>query len=468
MCDTIYCSGSGSPFAVSFFGKNSDRNPSEPQAVCIVPGREPASEAMVGGKRLPVKDAGYAFVLSKPSWMAGGEMGMNDRGVAIGNEAVFSRHKPAKDGILGMDILRSALMASASAKEAVDFLCGFVETHEQGGNGAYKGSLYYNNSFLVSDRISAYIVETAGHRWAWRSIAGRDAISNAYSITEDYKRLDAQTRKEIAPVNERAACSDEADPGRKGEKESFKAHVEDRFYLRFTKGEQRRALSLSLLDAFRERAGSAQGGPARPDQAAHAGESEAKASVAAAKTSIAAEAFGVAERPAILDFLSILRSHGPYDPRHPWRRHMESLCVHSGGFPASATTASFAVEYKGEDAAILWFTGTSYPCVSLYKPILLAKGEFIPLWSAYDYSEGAARSHDYWQKQKSWLDRTHAASRSLDPDFAAGRERAQEDLALIANRALAEFVASGDRFSLSVLLQEACAIVAGWEKDCGL
>ena len=437
MCDTVFCSPGAQ--AGSFFGKNSDRTPSEPQSVCIVARRPASDQANVGGKRLAVKDAGLSFVLSKPSWMAGGEMGVNERGVAIGNEAVFSRFKPAKDGILGMDILRAALGASATAKEAVEFICSFVEKFDQGGNGAFRGSLYYDNSFIVSDPAGAFIVETAGHRWAWRAISGRDAISNAYSIVEDYKRLDTQTRKEIAPVNEKASCSDEADPGRKGEKESFKAHVENRFYLRFTKGEERRAISLSLLGDF---------------AAAVAGDKPAALS------------------PAILDFFGVLRSHGHYDPRHPLLKHMESLCVHAGGIPASATTASMAVEYKDAESAIIWFTGTSYPCLSLYKPILLVKGEFIPLWAGYDYGEGSEKSVAYWRKWKDWLDRTKASAKASaeagDPSFLQARDQAQESLAVIAARAFAEVSASGDPSSLAVLKQEAGAVVAGWEKDCGL
>jgi len=91
------------------------------------------------------------------------------------------------------------------------------------------------------------MLETAGKRWAWRKAMIVDAISNAYCIEDDYKRLDTQTRKEIAPVNERAACSDEADPGRRGQRNSWKKHVEDAPYLFFTKGEQRRSTSLAGL-----------------------------------------------------------------------------------------------------------------------------------------------------------------------------------------------------------------------------
>jgi len=75
-------------------------------------------------------------------------MGLNNRGLAIGNEAVFSRFKPDKKGVLGMDILRAALSVCATAKEALNFISSFVERFPQGGNGAYKGKLFIITVFL--------------------------------------------------------------------------------------------------------------------------------------------------------------------------------------------------------------------------------------------------------------------------------------------------------------------------------
>ena len=425
MCDTIFCA--------PFFGKNSDRTPSEPQTICIVPGRTASDSIDSGGWKLEIGDGGLAYLLSKPSWIWGGEMGVNAAGVAIGNEAVFSRFRPVRDGVLGMDILRATLGTAATAKDAVDIICRFVEAHDQGGNGAYKGSLYYDNSFLVSDPEGAFVVETAGRRWAWRPAAPVDAISNAYCIENDYKRLDAQTRKEIAPVNEHMACASEGEPGRIGVRGSFKSHVENRIYLRFSKGEERRALSTSLLGKF-------------------------------------ADAVPVAR--SIADFLDILRSHGPCDPAKPWAGHMKSLCVHAGGIPASATTASLAVEYRKSGSALIWFSASPYPCLSLYKPVILRKGEFIPLWTGYDYDEGSPSSLAAWERCSAWATSSKAArqvsTRSLDQGFAAARTQAQTALAMIADSALADLDVSGDAASLAVLAQEAGAVVAGWEKDCRL
>ena len=51
----------------------------------------------------------HSVILSKPSWMWGAEMGANEHGVCIGNEAIWTRLNSKEDideKLLGMDLVR--------------------------------------------------------------------------------------------------------------------------------------------------------------------------------------------------------------------------------------------------------------------------------------------------------------------------------------------------------------------------
>lgn len=59
--------------------------------------------------QIPQVERTHAVVLSKPAWMWGAEMGANDQGVCIGNEAVWTREPVAPgEALLGMDLVRWA------------------------------------------------------------------------------------------------------------------------------------------------------------------------------------------------------------------------------------------------------------------------------------------------------------------------------------------------------------------------
>ena len=60
---------------------------------------------------IEVKQAAHthAVILSKPAWIWGAEMGSNEHGVAIGNEAVWTKLSCPEDleeRLIGMDLLR--------------------------------------------------------------------------------------------------------------------------------------------------------------------------------------------------------------------------------------------------------------------------------------------------------------------------------------------------------------------------
>ncbi|RLE94467.1 MAG: hypothetical protein DRN04_03505 [Thermoprotei archaeon] len=59
----------------------------------------------------------------------GAEMGVNEYGLAIGNEAVFTKEPYSKTGLTGMNMLRLALECCKTAEEALNFIIGLLEKY---------------------------------------------------------------------------------------------------------------------------------------------------------------------------------------------------------------------------------------------------------------------------------------------------------------------------------------------------
>jgi dipeptidase len=182
MCDTIVVVN---PDRV-LFAKNSDRDANEAQ----LPEWHPAQDHPVGAAvkcthiEIPQVAHTYAVLISRPFWMWGAEIGTNEHGVTIGNEAVFTNQPYAKIGLTGMDMLRLALERSRNRGEAVEAIVELLEGYGQGGGcGFEKPSFTYHNSFIVADPSGAIVLETAGDEWATENVThGVRTISNGLTI----------------------------------------------------------------------------------------------------------------------------------------------------------------------------------------------------------------------------------------------------------------------------------------------
>ncbi|KAL3282937.1 hypothetical protein HHI36_006095 [Cryptolaemus montrouzieri] len=174
------------------FGKNSDRPNGEIQEVVYFPSSESPEPVKCTYIEVESNGSTKAVILSKPNWMWGAEMGSNECGVAIGNEAIWTcdnegDHDPSVKRLLGMDLVRLGLERSSNADEALNVIIQLLEKYGQGGPCSKDDDNFcYHNSFLIADPKSAWVLETSGKHWVAHQVKnGFYNISNVISITTD-------------------------------------------------------------------------------------------------------------------------------------------------------------------------------------------------------------------------------------------------------------------------------------------
>lgn len=316
MCDTLVALPYKTASGALLFGKNSDREPLEAQAICHFP-RKIHQEKTVQCTfiSIPQVELTHEVILSKPFQMWGAEMGANEHGVVIGNEAVFTNVKfdKKKVGLTGMDLLRLGLERGKTAKEALLIIIELLQIYSQNACGGYQNkNFYYHNSFLIADPEEAYILETAGKSWAYSAVYSFGSISNGLTIDDNY--LDAHFEKEDRTLQ--AIFS--------GDPESFMANFSDLIYTKAGRSKERRSCTLSFLKSCKQ--------------------------------------------PTLADFFASLRQHDKED-FHPKKASTGCICMHATGFTnPSDTTGSMVAEIRKNAPSTIWLTGTPHPCMSLYVP----------------------------------------------------------------------------------------------------
>ena len=192
MCDTLGIGPRYTSSGISIFGKNSDREADETQLVLSIPRKTFPERQDLRCTYITIPQTGstHAFVLSKPFWLWGAEMGVNEKGVAIGNEALFTRVKPEKEpGLIGMDLVRLALERSATADEAANITIDLLIKYGQAGPCGYRDKKFsYMNSFIIMDRKSILTLETVGRDYVMKRHTDHAVISNRITTTDDWDR----------------------------------------------------------------------------------------------------------------------------------------------------------------------------------------------------------------------------------------------------------------------------------------
>jgi hypothetical protein len=192
MCDTLCVRHA----AGMWFAKNSDRHPDEAQVVEWHPRRSAGRELHTQYLTLPDRDA-CAFVASRPVWLWGVEHGVNEHGVAAGNQKIWTTQNPRQlpRALLGMDVVRIVLERATSADDALEISTALIETYGQGGSGEPHENEPYFSSFLFADARAGWVLETSDRTWAARPADDGTSISNRVSLGTDWTRASA----DIAP-----------------------------------------------------------------------------------------------------------------------------------------------------------------------------------------------------------------------------------------------------------------------------
>lgn len=352
MCDTFVTLPGRAKKKVLLFGKNSDREPDEAQAIERVRASKHTSRMVrCTYIEVPQQPTTFEVMLSRPFQMWGAEMGVNEHGVVIGNEAVFTRVPIGRknNGLTGMDLLRLALERSRTAQQALECIIELLETYGQDACGGYRNKrFFYHNSFLIADAEEAWVLETAGRHWVAQKVPdGVRSISNCLSIETRYDLISCNA---IAHAQKRG--------WHKGPNDTFnfKKSYSEKLYTTFAKGFSRMKFTQSAAENC---------------------------------------AGGVDVSNAI----EILSSHNlPQHLFQPTKANTASVCMHATGWlNPSTTTGSMIAEVPINGPITVWFTGTSMPCLSVYLPFFFGGRTLANNWQL----PGAKPDQSlWWQAEK--------------------------------------------------------------------
>lgn len=323
MCDTFVLMPGFTENKKFYFGKNSDRDPNEAHEVVIVPEKKYDKDEMLKCTyiSIPQVEKTNKVLLCKPVWIWGAEMGVNIHGVVIGNEAVFSKIPAGKEpGLIGMDYLRLGLERGNNAREALNVITTLLEEYGQSGNCGFMHPFYYHNSFIIADKDEAWKLETVEKYWIAEKIDGFGAISNGYSIEDKWDLISPDL---ITRVKEKGWLKKESEF-------NFRESISDWLFTTFSDSKQRSSCSIRKINERGSKTG-------------------------------------------LEDVFETLRSHRVEENFRPDKGiNGADLCMHSGFGPirVSQTTGSMVVE-QDDERLVVWVTGSSAPCLSIFKPMSL-------------------------------------------------------------------------------------------------
>ncbi len=328
MCDTIVALGNSTQNGEVLFAKNSDRDPNEAHVLEWHDGQHYSAPEVLRCTyiEIPQVENTNTVLVAKPFWIWGAEMGANQHGVVIGNEAVFTKvpHEK-KPGLIGMDLLRLGLERGNTALEALNIITSLLMEYGQSGNCGFSHPFQYHNSFIIADSTEAWVLETAGREWAAEKVTSVRSISNAITIGS---KFDLASDNLIKNAVEKGWC-------RSAQDFDFARCYSDFLYTTFGDAKTRHTCT---TDWVLKRSG----------------------------------------KLSVEDLIQALQQH-PHAENLEWSPDNavigSDVCMHLGFGPIriNQTTGSM-VSQIGSTDAVHWLSGTAAPCLSLFKPVWMSAG----------------------------------------------------------------------------------------------
>ncbi len=362
MCDSVVALRNATAGGSVLFGKSADCEVNEANAIVRIPAKKHVQGETVRITHLviPQAEQTHEIFLTKAFWTYGCEVGVNEFGLSMGEEAVYTTEMAEeKTGVIGPDLMRLALERAHDCREAIDLMIQLLEKYGQGGSAELKGNSHFDSAYLMADPLEAYILETAGRKWAVKKIDDIGSISNRLSITTDWTRCSEEAGKEKLDWANTYAIA--AMPPALGSPE-------------------RQAITYQCL----------------------------------------AEAKGKISARTLFD---IMRQHGEgYHPATAGAHR--NICVHIGPQENRWWQADGAmITEAGPHGVLVWVTGTSGNCVSIFKPVFL--GMDLPEIGPIPTEHFDPRS--LWWKHELLHRRAMADFDNLVPEIRADFDRLEDE-----------------------------------------
>ncbi|HKG24374.1 MAG TPA: C69 family dipeptidase, partial [Thermomicrobiales bacterium] len=212
-------------------------------------------------------------------------------------------------------MVRLGLERARTADEAVRVIGELVERYGQGGSCEAGSFRTYQNSFILADPTTAWVLETAGHRWIAERVEDRAAISNLLTIHGGGGR---------------------SSPG-------IEQHARDQGWVDgdfdFARAYQDPDADLTTRVCRLDRARTVLGGYRSPID--------------------------------VRDMMALLRDHGDGD-LPSGARALPSICMHANPASPGETAAAMVVQLRPDrprELATTCWTAFGSPCLSVFRPV---------------------------------------------------------------------------------------------------